>query len=115
MKNTLLTTRHANAWTQREVNLIKTYVKRYPSNLSVAFEKVSELTGRSQHAVCQKYYNSVKDDGMLYVISSKTSSKVNQKNKVRRIQQRTYTIPVLAAAVKRLSFKQKIQLIKHLF
>jgi len=52
---------------------------------------------------------------MLYVISSNASSKVNQKNKVRRVQQRTYTIPVLAAAVKRLSFTQKIQLVKHLF
>ena len=70
MKNTFLTTRHANAWTQKEVNLIKKYVKRYPSNLSVAFEKVSEVTGRSKHAICQKYYKTVKDDGMLYVISS---------------------------------------------
>ena len=115
MKNTFLTTRHVNAWTQKEVNLIKKYVKRYPSNLSVAFEKVSEVTGRSKHAICQKYYKTVKDDGMLYVISSDASSKVNQKNKARRVQQRTYTIPVLAAAVKRLSFTQKIQLVKHLF
>lgn len=103
-----------NSYSQEDIKTIKMYVQRYPSNLTVAFEKAAEALGRSSKSVTQKYYTSIRSKEMIFALSSDKSTSINGKNKPRKTD-RSEKLDLVSVLFSKLSTSEKIQIIKENF
>lgn len=74
-------------YTLKEDQIILLYVKKYPTNLSYAFEKAADrLPLRDKRGCEQRYYNKLRDNMNTYITcGSKRGFTSNVKNNPRRI------------------------------
>ncbi len=75
--------RTAKRWTPEEERVLRDQVSRRPNNLSEAFRRTSDLTGRTFNSVmCHWYYTTKHQTNVCFMTASNKSVSPNRKKNV---------------------------------
>lgn len=89
------------------------FVRNFPNNLRLAFEKAGEAIGTTETSACSRYYSKLRDNSKALVMMTKDGiSKTNVKNTYRRKEDDSMAVKIANAAVKKLTKQQRLTLVE---
>ena len=69
-------------WTNDEEQVIISKVRQYPNNLTKAFREASVELERSERAICQHWYNVIRNNEIVFMTIGSKTKNINTKNTI---------------------------------